>query len=161
MKIGTIEASEKLLFDLYVDLRKKINYWSNITHQTSQARMGYVGQHLTSLVTSFKGGKSGARGRDIIFDNKNFGEIKTCYRVDQLGYCNDCGERISNLEHQCSCGSKDIERKDDSKWLITIQNEKELKEIFYPKLYYLVIFEFDDLKLPIRMQFYWSLYYFH
>ena len=44
--LGTIEASEALIKDLYIDLRAKVNAWSKITQQTPQARMGYVGQHL-------------------------------------------------------------------------------------------------------------------
>ena len=43
--LGTIEASEALIKDLYIDLRAKVNAWSKITQQTPQARMGYVGQH--------------------------------------------------------------------------------------------------------------------
>ena len=59
--LGTIEASEALIKDLYIDLRAKVNAWSKITQQTPQARMGYVGQHLVSVVTGYPGGKSGAR----------------------------------------------------------------------------------------------------
>lgn len=63
--LGTIEASEALIKDLYIDLRAKVNAWSKITQQTPQARMGYVGQHLVSVVTGYPGGKSGARGYDL------------------------------------------------------------------------------------------------
>lgn len=42
--LGTIEASEALIKDLYIDLRAKVNAWSKITQQTPQARMGYVGE---------------------------------------------------------------------------------------------------------------------
>lgn len=89
--LGTIEASEALIKDLYIDLRAKVNAWSKITQQTPQARMGYVGQHLVSVVTGYPGGKSGARGYDLVIDDERHGEIKTCYRVDQLGSCNACG----------------------------------------------------------------------
>lgn len=51
--LGTIEASEALIKDLYIDLRAKVNAWSKITQQTPQARMGYVGQHLVSVVTGY------------------------------------------------------------------------------------------------------------
>lgn len=37
--LGTIEASEALIKDLYIDLRAKVNAWSKITQQTPQARM--------------------------------------------------------------------------------------------------------------------------
>ena len=53
-ELGTIEASEQLIHDLYIDLRKKANHWASITHQTAQARMGYVGQHLVSVVTGYR-----------------------------------------------------------------------------------------------------------
>lgn len=32
--LGTIEASEALIKDLYIDLRAKVNAWSKITQQT-------------------------------------------------------------------------------------------------------------------------------
>lgn len=82
--LGTIEASEALIKDLYIDLRAKVNAWSKITQQTPQARMGYVGQHLVSVVTGYPGGKSGARGYDLVIDDERHGEIKTCYRVDLI-----------------------------------------------------------------------------
>lgn len=111
--LGTIEASEALIKDLYIDLRAKVNAWSKITQQTPQARMGYVGQHLVSVVTGYPGGKSGARGYDLVIDDERHGEIKTCYRVDQLGSCNACGAVVSSLETECAvCGSTSINRKD-------------------------------------------------
>lgn len=145
-KLGTIEASEQLIRDLYINLRHEVNEWSKITCQTPQARMGYIGQHLVSVVTGYPGGKSGARGYDLVMENGSFGEIKTCYRVDQLGACGDCGSVVSSLEKECSaCGSKNIIRKDDSKWLIGIQHEQEFSEILDPKRYYFVLFEFEDI----------------
>lgn len=149
MKLADLESSEKLIYDLYLELRKRINAWAAITRQTAQARMGYVGQHLTSVVTGFPGGKSGARGHDLILPNGEFAEIKTCYRVDQLGRCNSCNARIAGIERECpECGSTDIKRNDDSKWLIGIRNDKEFAHIIEPKAYYLVLFEFVDLQSP-------------
>ena len=145
-ELGTIAASEQLIRDLYINLRHEVNEWSKITCQTPQARMGYIGQHLVSVVTGYPGGKSGARGYDLVMENDSFGEIKTCYRVDQLGTCKDCGAVVSSLEKNCSvCGSKKIIRKDDSKWLIGIQHEQEFAEILDPKRYYFVLFEFENL----------------
>ena len=75
-----------------------------------------VGQHLVSVVTGYPGGKSGARGYDLVIDDERHGEIKTCYRVDQLGSCNACGAVVSSLETECAvCRSTSINRKDDSK----------------------------------------------
>ena len=144
--LGTVEASEQLIRDLYIDLRNAVNAWSKITHQTPQARMGYIGQHLVSVVTGYPGGKSGARGYDLVMDAGAYGEIKTCYRVDQLGKCGNCGAAVSSLERQCArCGSVNIIRKDDSKWLIGIRHDQEFSEILDPKRYYFVLFEYEDI----------------
>ena len=144
--LGTIEASEALIKDLYIDLRAKVNAWSKITQQTPQARMGYVGQHLVSVVTGYPGGKSGARGYDLVIDDERHGEIKICYRVDQLGSCNACGAVVSSLETECAvCGSTSINRKDDSKWLIAIRNNDEFAKLLDPYRYYFVLFEFESI----------------
>ena len=149
IRLGDLRSSEKLIFDLYIDLRKRINTWAAITQQTAQARMGYVGQHLTSVVTGFPGGKSGARGHDLVLPNNEYAEIKTCYRVDQLGRCKSCDARIASIERECpECGSKDIKRNDDSKWLIGIRHDEEFAQILEPKAYYLVLFDFVDLQSP-------------
>lgn len=152
-KLGTVEASERLINDLYIELRKKVNLWASITNQTAQARMGYVGQHLVSVVTGFLGGRSGARGKDLVLPNGGYAEIKTCYRVDQLGKCNECKATVSSIETVChECGSKDLKRNDDSKWLIGIRHDEEFDAILEPKYYYLVLFEFTDLELPDTIQ---------
>lgn len=144
--LGTRQASEALIRDLYIDLREKVNAWSEITCQTPQARMGYIGQHLVSVVTGFPGGKSGARGYDLVMGDGRYGEIKTCYRVDQLGSCRSCGAVVSSMETQCArCGSRNISRKDDSKWLIGLRNEDEFARVLQPFRYYFVLFEFVDL----------------
>lgn len=74
------------------------------------------------------------------------GEIKTCYRVDQLGSCNACGAVVSSLETECAvCGSTSINRKDDSKWLIAIRNNDEFAKLLDPYRYYFVLFEFESI----------------
>lgn len=145
-KLGTIEASEALIKDLYIDLRTKVNAWSEITQQTPQARMGYIGQHLVSIVTGYPGGKSGARGDDLIMGDNKVGEIKSCYRVDQLGKCKTCKSSVSGFETTCaSCGSDDIERKEDSKWLIPVKDDAALQKVLSPERYYFVLFEYIDM----------------
>ena len=142
---ATVEASEQLLNDLYISLRRVINEWALVTNQTAQARMGYVGQHLVSVVTGYPGGKSGARGRDLLLPGDDHAEIKTCYRVDQLGSCNDCAARVAGIELACpNCGSEDVKRNDDSKWLIGIRNDDEFASILDPTSYYLVLFDFVE-----------------
>ncbi len=154
MNYEKIEIANDLIKDLYIDLRKKVNYWSGITNQTPQARMGYIGQHLVSIVTGYPGGKSGARGYDLVIDGSDksniiSAEIKTCYRVDQLGKCNDCNNVVSSLEKNCAfCGSKNIKRNDDSKWLISMNQKDDLVLTFEPKYYYFVLFEFQDINNP-------------
>ena len=152
-KLGTVEASECLIHDLYIELKQKVNKWASLTHQTAQARMGYVGQHLVSVITGFPGGRSGARGKDLILPGKRYGEIKTCYRVDQLGKCIDCGVCVSSIETVCpECSSPNIERKDDSKWLIGIRHDDEFAHILDPASYYLVLFDFTDLAKPTTIR---------
>lgn len=149
MELGTVAASEQLIFDLYIDLRRRINGWAAVTKQTAQARMGYVGQHLVSVVTGHPGGRSGARGKDLVISPTEFGEIKTCYRVDQLGKCRTCNAGTASIELECSeCGSNDIKRNDDSKWLISIRHDAEFAQMLDPKVYFLVLFDFVDLLKP-------------
>ena len=148
-KLGDLASSEALISELYIDLRRRVNSWADITKQTAQARMGYIGQHLVSIATGFPGGRSGARGKDLVLPDEEYGEIKTCYRVDQLGACIDCQAVVASIEKRChSCDSENILRKDDSKWLIGIRTELEYAQIIEPKFYYLVLFEFEDLQNP-------------
>lgn len=56
-----------------------------------------------SVVTGYPGGKSGARGYDLVIDDERHGEIKTCYRVDQLGSCNACGAVVSSFRNGMCC----------------------------------------------------------
>ncbi len=149
-ELGTKEAAEALLIDLYVDLRGRLRFWSALTRQTPQARMGYIGQHLVSVVTGLQGGRSGARGYDLIdAADHSHSEIKTCYRVDQLGNCRRCKAVVSSIEERCpnnNCQSPDIARKDDSKWLLSVRDEQELRELLSPKYYFLVLFDFVTLE---------------
>lgn len=158
-QLKTIECVNALLNDLYIELRQKVNYWSALTDQTAQARMGYIGQHLVSAVTGYKGGKSGARGKDLVITDNEYAEIKTCSRVDQLGICKKCQSPVSPIETKCAfCGSNNIVRKDDSKWLISIteeypstyalvDSEDILININKPKYFYFVLFEFENIKI--------------
>lgn len=152
-KLGTIDAANTLITELYIELRRKVNQWASITHQTAQARMGYVGQHLVSVVTGFPGGRSGARGKDLILGKDKFAEIKTCYRIDQLGKCTTCGAVMASIEDVCpECGSAEVKRNDDSKWLIGIRNDEEFSTILDPVYYYLVLFDFTDLAKPVTVR---------
>lgn len=147
--LGTVAASEALLDDLYLQLRRSVSRWAAITNQTPQARMGYVGQHLTSVVTGYPGGRSGARGKDLVLPGDRSAEIKTCYRIDQLGVCKECRHAVASIEVECpSCGSTAIDRKDDSKWLIGPSTEAELQALWAAESFYLVLFDFADFADP-------------
>ena len=142
------EMSEEMLHDLLIDLREKTWKWAKLTKQTPQAKMGYIGQHIVSIVTGYEGGRTGARGDDLVIPDEDTGEIKTCYRIDQLGKCKDCKASVSSWEEKCpneECNSTNIDRKDDSKWLFSPKSVEELEKLFAIKWIYCVLLEFEDI----------------
>lgn len=111
--------------EIIIKPKHALSHWATITKQTPAAKIGYIGQHLTSLITGVPGTGSGARGDDL----SDGSEVKSCNKVDQVDKCKDCGERVLRMETQCSaCGSTRIDRKDDSKWLFSIRDEFELNQ---------------------------------
>ncbi len=117
------ERIVQMLKDLVVNPRVKALEWSAITHQTPNLKIGYPGQHLASLITGVSGTRTGARGDDLVDGT----EIKSCSRVDQLDTCNSCDQKVLRMEEKCSfCGSVDIKRTNDSKWLFSIKSNDEL-----------------------------------
>ena len=103
--------------------RLRALYWSDITKQTPNLKIGYPGQHLASLITGMEGERTGARGNDLCDGT----EIKSCSRVDQLDKCKSCGNSVLRIETICPhCNENRIERKKDSKWLFSVKNEQEL-----------------------------------
>ena len=115
---------EQLLMELVLEPRIKALVWSQITRQTPNMKIGYPGQHLASLITGVEGSRTGARGDDLIDGT----EVKSCSRVDQLDSCKDCKQKILRIEKLCPhCGSANIKRMDDSKWLFSVKSEAELK----------------------------------
>lgn len=128
LKFITIHDNEmhitRLISDLILTPRIKALEWSSITKQTPNMKVGYPGQHLASLIVGMEGARTGARGHDIIDGS----EVKACSRVDQLDNCADCSEKVLRIEPFCStCGSSNIRRMDDSKWLFTIRTERDLE----------------------------------
>jgi len=119
-----IERIEKFIKELILEPRINALKWSKITKQTPNMKIGYPGQHLASLITGVEGVRTGARGDDL----EDGTEIKSCSRVDQLDNCKDCGQKVLRIEDSCPhCGSKNINRMNDSKWLFSIKSEEELK----------------------------------
>lgn len=124
----TISDNENKILSLLQELvllpRLKALEWSKITKQTPNMKIGYPGQHLASLITGMEGSRTGARGDDLIDGT----EVKSCSRVDQLDTCNNCGNKVLRIEVTCPhCGSDNVKRMDDSKWLFSIKSEAELK----------------------------------
>lgn len=112
-----------LLDELVLSPRVKALEWSNITKQTPNMKIGYPGQHLASLITGVLGSRTGARGDDL----EDGSEVKSCSRVDQLDTCKDCSNKVLRIEDTCPhCGSHNIKRMDDSKWLFSIKTQNEL-----------------------------------
>lgn len=121
---NNINLIKELLQELILEPRINALKWSEITHQTPNLKIGYPGQHLASLITGIKGKKTGARGDDL----EDGTEVKSCSRIDQMDKCKDCKSPVARFEKTClNCGSFNIDRKDDSKWLFTIRSENDLK----------------------------------
>lgn len=123
----TIETDEKLIEQFIKDIillpRLNILKWSRITKQSPALKLGYVSQYLASLITGVEGKRSAARGDDL----SDGTEVKACNRIDQLDTCKSCKKKVSRYEDICShCGSDEIKRMEDSKWLITIRSADEL-----------------------------------
>jgi RNA polymerase subunit RPABC4/transcription elongation factor Spt4 len=126
----TIADTETLILEFIDDLiikpRVDIHKWSKITKQTPTLKIGYIGQHLASLILGMQGDRTGARGHDIVDGT----EVKSCTKVDQVDKCKDCTGRVMRTETICPhCDSTEISRKDDSKWLFSIRTEEELTQI--------------------------------
>lgn len=124
----TLKVSEDMLKecirDLYLNPKKAIRKWSQITNQTAQGKFAYPSQHLASLITKVKGKGTAARGDDLADGS----EVKSCSRADQLSECKDCGSGVLVWETKCgACGSLRIKRKTDSHWIFSIKSEYELK----------------------------------
>lgn len=123
--IGNNEEQIKLLLaELVLNPRLNALKWSQLTKQTPNIKIGYPGQHLASLITGMPGERTGARGNDLIDGS----EVKSCSRIDQLDACKTCKSSVARSESVCSvCGSDKIDRRDDSKWLLTIRSEADLR----------------------------------
>jgi len=123
-----IDNNEELIKEFIKDMilapSLSAHKWSKITNQTPNLKIGYPGQHLASLITGMKGSATGARGNDIIDGS----EVKSCSKIDQSDKCNNCKTTVLRTTIKCpNCGSTDIKRNNDSKWLIPVRSEDELR----------------------------------
>lgn len=137
----TISNNEELIIKFIKEMllfpRKSIHEWSKVTNQTPNLKIGYPGQHLASLILGMKGTATGARGEDICDGS----EVKSCSKVDQSDKCKDCNENVLRSEEICpNCGSTNIKRNNDSKWLIGIRTDDELRMLIEetPRFVFLV-----------------------
>ena len=153
----TITNNEEQIVDFIKQMlimpRKAMYEWSKITNQTPNLKIGYPGQHLASLILGMKGNATGARGEDICDGS----EVKSCSKVDQSDKCKNCHENVLRSENFCrNCGSADIKRNNDSKWLIPVRSDDELRMLLeetprfvfiitdYPEFYNN---NFDDIRI--------------
>ena len=124
----TIRDNERLIEEFILDMiitpGRLAHKWAAVTNQTPNLKIGYPAQHLASLITGMKGTATGARGNDIVDGS----EVKACSKVDQLDKCRNCGRGVLRSSVVCPyCGSKDITRNNDSKWLIAVRSADELR----------------------------------
>ena len=133
---------EKCLRELFIEPRKNLYRWSQITEQTLQVKLAYPGEHLASVITGVEGEGTAARGDDL----SDGTEIKSCSRADQLDECNNCGEGILKWQEECpECGSEDIEVKTDSHWIFSITNKREV-ELYLDEVPRLILILFDRVE---------------
>ena len=146
------EKIVRFIEEVIVEPKKIMRKWAEITRQTPAFKIGYVGQHMASLITGVQGSASGARGEDLVDGT----EVKTCNKLDQADKCKDCGARVMRIESVCgNCGSDNIERHEDSKWLFSVRNEQELQEYCDLERLFLLLFDypgfnngnFDDIRI--------------
>jgi hypothetical protein len=69
----------KLLHELFVETRRHLLHWADITGQSAQVDSGYIAQHLVSLVTGIPGHER-RRGKGLDLADKS--EVKTANNVD-------------------------------------------------------------------------------
>lgn len=131
----------QFLTDLIITPRTNLRNWSAITNQTPAAKIGYIGQHLASLITGVPGTGSGARGDDLA----DHSEVKSCNKVDQVDKCNNCGGRVLRFQDSCPrCGCTNISRKDDSKWLFSPRSEEEVQQYLDLERLVLILMDYPD-----------------
>jgi len=115
---------KQFVLDMIINPRVLSHKWSKITNQTPNLKIGYPGQHLASLILGMKGDATGARGNDICDGT----EVKSCSKIDQSDKCRECKTNVLRSQKLCPfCGSEKIKRNNDSKWLIGVRSEDELK----------------------------------
>ena len=132
-----LQHIRQMLMELVLRPRRDLAKWARVTKQTPNVKIGYLGQHLASLVTGVEGERTGARGHDL----RDRSEVKSCSRLDQLDKCKACGAAVARIEPSCpNCNSNRIKRKNDSKWLLAVKNTRELDHLLdeVPRIVFLI-----------------------
>lgn len=138
-----LKKIEQFINEIIVSPKKSLKAWASITNQTPAAKIGYIGQHLASLITGVPGTGSGARGDDLADGS----EVKSCNKIDQVDKCRDCGARVMRFENTCpECSSTRIDRKDDSKWLFSVRDEHELNQYLNMDRVVLILMDYPNFK---------------
>lgn len=68
-----VELTKKIIKEVFIEQKKILDYWKEITGQPSQVDSGYLAQHLISLLTGIPG--EGLRGKGIDLGDNS--EIKS------------------------------------------------------------------------------------
>lgn len=140
---NNLEQIYHFIEEIIVSPKQSLKKWATITNQTPAAKIGYIGQHLASLITGVQGTGSGARGDDL----SDGSEVKSCNKIDQVDKCTNCGARVMRFEDVCpECGSTKINRKDDSKWLFSIRDEHELNQYLNMDRVVLILMDYPNFK---------------
>ena len=138
-----LELVKKFINEIIILPRQQLKQWAAITNQTPAAKVGYVGQHLASLLTGVRGTGSGARGDDLADGS----EVKSCNKTDQADKCKDCGSRVLRMEDVCgNCGSSNIQRKEDSKWLFSVSSEEKLEQYLHMNRIVLILMDYPHFE---------------
>ena len=59
---NNLEKIEAFINEIIIAPKHALKRWAVITNQTPAAKIGYIGQHLTSLITGVQGTGSGMSG---------------------------------------------------------------------------------------------------
>lgn len=150
---NNLEQIEQFIQDMIIRPRQLAHKWARVTNQTPNLKSGYPYQHLASLIVGMIGTATGARGDDIIDKS----EVKACSKVDQSDKCMNCNNNVLRSDTYChNCESTKIKRNNDSKWLIDIRTEDELRMLLEetPRFIFLVTDypefkeqNFDDIRI--------------
>lgn len=138
---NNIAQIERFITEIIINPKATLKGWSLITNQTPAVKLGYIGQHIASLITGVKGTGSGARGDDLADGS----EVKSCNKIDQADKCNNCNNRVMRYEDSCPyCGSTNITRKDDSKWLFSVRSREELNQYLTMQRVVLLLMDYPN-----------------